>query len=59
MFEASSARATQSYLPVGLESEYAKFSKVVSDGVSAMASGALDADGAADQIHDELSREFF
>ena len=59
VFEASSTRATHSYLPTGLEGEYSKFSKIVSDGVSAMASGAMDAEATADQIHGELSREFY
>lgn len=59
VFEASASRATRSYLPLGFEGEYAKFSKIISDGVSAMASGALDAEAAADQIHGELTREFF
>ncbi len=59
VFEASSARATRSYLPEGLEGEYNKFSAIVSEGISGLASGALDVDEATDQIHDELSREFF
>ncbi|MEM9765025.1 MAG: hypothetical protein AAF968_21390, partial [Pseudomonadota bacterium] len=59
VFEASAARATRSYLPVGLETEYNKFAAIVSEGISAMVSGALDVDEATDQIHGELSREFF
>ncbi|MBC7282199.1 extracellular solute-binding protein [Hoeflea sp.] len=59
VFEASAARATHSYLPEGLEGEYNKFSAIVSEGISALASGALDVDGATDQIHAELAREFF
>jgi len=59
VFEASSARATRSYLPEGLEGEYNKFSAIVAEGISGLASGALDVDAATDQIHGELSREFF
>lgn len=59
VFEASSKRATQSYLPEGLEGDYNKFAAIISEGISGMASGALSADEATDQIHDELSREFF
>lgn len=59
VFEASAARATRSYLPGGLEGEYNKFSAIVSEGISALASGALDVDEATDQIHGELTREFF
>lgn len=59
VFEASAARASHSYLPEGLEGEYNKFSSIVSEGISALASGALDVDGATDQIHDELTREFY
>ncbi len=59
VFEASSARATRSYLPEGLEDKYNKFAAIVSEGISGLASGALDVDQATDQIHDELSREFF
>ncbi|PWL18301.1 hypothetical protein DKP76_04145 [Falsochrobactrum shanghaiense] len=59
VFEASAKRATKSYLPTGLEGEYNKFSAIVAEGISALASGALDADGATDQIHDELTNEFF
>mgnify|MGYP001185413623 CR=1 FL=1 len=59
VFEASAARATRSYLPVGLETDYNKFAAIISEGISAMASGALDVDQATDQIHGELRREFF
>lgn len=59
VFEASSARASRSYLPEGLEAEYNKFAAIVSEGISGLASGALDVDEATDQIHGELSREFF
>lgn len=59
VFEASAQRATKSYLPTGFEGEYNKFSAIVGEGISALASGALDVDGATDQIHDELTNEFF
>lgn len=59
VFEASAERAKQSYLPTGIESEYNKFSAIVSEGISALASGALDVDAATDQIHEELASEFF
>jgi multiple sugar transport system substrate-binding protein len=59
VFEESAQRAKQSYLPNGLESEYNKFSAIVSEGISALASGALDVDGATNQIHEELTNEFF
>ena len=58
VFEASAARARFSYLPRGHEAEYNKFSSIVSEGMSALASGALTVDEATDQIHGELSREF-
>ena len=59
VFEKSAGGATHNYLPVGKETDFAKFSKIAIDGVAAMASGAKSADEAAEQIHDELSREFF
>ena len=59
VFEASSARATRTYLPEGLEDQYNKLAAIVSEGISGLASGALDVDGATDQIHGELTREFF
>jgi len=59
VFEASMSRAGQSYLPVGYEGDFAKWSNIVAEGVTGMVSGALTLDEATAQIHDELSREFF
>lgn len=59
VFEASTERASHSYLPEGLESEYNKFSSIVTEGISGLASGALDVDEATDEIHETLSNEFF
>jgi multiple sugar transport system substrate-binding protein len=59
VFVKSAARAKQSYLPLGHEADFVKWSSIVADGVTGLVSGGLSVDQATDQIHQELSREFF
>jgi ABC-type glycerol-3-phosphate transport system substrate-binding protein len=59
VFVDSTKNAKLSYLPVGKETEFAKWSNIVSEGVSGLAGGALTLDQAVDQIHDELQSAFF
>ncbi|NBC30663.1 MAG: extracellular solute-binding protein [Spirochaetes bacterium] len=59
VFEASTERASYSYLPEGLETEYNEFSSIITENISALASGQLDADEATDEIYDRLRSEFF
>lgn len=59
VFEASTGRATKSYLPEGQEGNFAKWSAIVGDGVTGLVSGTLSLDEAVDMIHGELTAEFF
>jgi ABC-type glycerol-3-phosphate transport system substrate-binding protein len=59
VFVESTKNAKLSYLPVGKETEFAKWSNIVAEGVSGLAGGALTLDQAVNQIHDELQSAFF
>ena len=59
VFVDSTKTAKLSYLPVGKETEFAKWSNIVAEGVSGLAGGALTLDKAVDQIHGELNSAFF
>ena len=59
VFVKSAARAKQSYLPLGHEGDFVKWSSIVADGVTGLASGGLTLDQATDRIHGELARELF
>ena len=59
VFVDSTKTAKLSYLPVGKETEFAKWSNIVAEGVSGLAGGALTLDKAVDQIHGELTSAFF
>ncbi len=59
VFVQSTKSAKLSYLPQGKETDFAKWSNIVAEGVSGLAGGALTLDQAVDQIHGELSAAFF
>lgn len=59
IFEEAAATSTGSFMPRGLEGRYNEFNKIVSDAITAMVSGQLTSDEAADRIYDEVMATFY